>query len=84
MLTASWQQGPGACRSADSVLSAAASAARHRVHVGSDLYLETSHAQSSFERKGHQFVDLDVAAFDQHEKAVLSARMRCIYQLSAS
>jgi hypothetical protein len=34
-----------------------------------------------FERKGHEFVDLDVAAFDQAERPVLSARMRCIHRL---
>jgi hypothetical protein len=34
-----------------------------------------------FERKGHQFVDIDVAAFDGTRTAVLAARMRCIYAL---
>jgi hypothetical protein len=36
-----------------------------------------------FERKGHQFVDIDVAAFDDAQTAVFAARMRCIYQLRA-
>jgi tellurite resistance-related uncharacterized protein len=37
-----------------------------------------------FERKGHEFVDIEVAAFDAEERPVLSARMRCIYKLRAA
>ena len=50
------------------------------VPFGSELTVEPK-VVDLFERKGHQFVDLDVAAFDQTERPVLSARMRCIYRL---
>jgi hypothetical protein len=52
------------------------------VPFGSELVVEPKVVEL-FERKGHQFVDLDVAAFDQHEQPELSARMRCIYRLRA-
>jgi hypothetical protein len=52
------------------------------VPFGSELRVEPSIVEL-FERKGHEFVDIDVAAFDAHERPVLSARMRCIYKLRA-
>ena len=53
-----------------------------RCPFGSELLVE-SRIVELFERKGHEFVDIDVAAFDAQERPVLSARMRCIYQLRA-
>jgi hypothetical protein len=53
------------------------------VPFGSELVVEPK-VVDLFERKGHQFVDLDVAAFDASEQPVLSARMRCIYRLRGS
>jgi len=50
------------------------------VPFGSELQVEPK-VVDLFERKGHQFVDLDVCAFDLRERPVLSARMRCIYRL---
>jgi hypothetical protein len=52
------------------------------VPFGSELLVEPRIVEL-FERKGHEFVDIDVAAFDAQERPVLSARMRCIYQLRA-
>ena len=50
------------------------------VPFGSELVVQPK-VVALFERKGHQFVDIDVAAFDAAQTAVLAARMRCIYEL---
>jgi hypothetical protein len=50
------------------------------VPFGSELLVEPRIVEL-FDRKGHEFVDIDVAAFDAQERPVLCARMRCIYQL---
>ena len=52
------------------------------VPFGSELIVQPKVADL-FERKGHQFVDIDVAAFDLAQTAVLAAKMRCIYELRA-
>jgi hypothetical protein len=51
------------------------------VPFGSELVVQPK-IVDLFERKGHHFVDIDVAAFDAAENPVLSTRMRCIYQLA--
>ena len=53
------------------------------VPFGSELVIQPKVVEL-FERKGHQFVDIDVAAFDAAQTAVLAARMRCIYELRRS
>ena len=53
------------------------------VPFGSELIVQPK-VVDLFERKGHQFVDIDVAAFDAAKQPVLAARMRCIYELRAS
>jgi hypothetical protein len=53
------------------------------VPFGSELLVQPK-VVALFERKGHKFVDIDVAAFDAAHTAVLAARMRCIYELRAS
>jgi hypothetical protein len=59
----------------------------HRNHAvitaGSELILEQSVADL-FERKGHEFVDVDVAAFLHDGSAVMSGRLRAIYKLRDS
>lgn len=52
------------------------------VPFGSELVIQPR-VTDLFERKGHEFVDIDVAAFDAAQRAVLALRMRCIYQLRA-
>jgi acyl dehydratase len=53
------------------------------VPYGSELTVE-SRVHDLFERKGHEFVDIDVSAFDADRTPVLAARMRAIYQLRRS
>jgi acyl dehydratase len=53
------------------------------VAYGSELTVE-SRVHDLFERKGHEFVDIDVEAFDAERRPVLAARMRAIYQLRRS
>jgi acyl dehydratase len=50
------------------------------VPYGSELAIEAS-VHDLFERKGHEFVDIDVAAFDADKRPVLAARLRAIYKL---
>jgi hypothetical protein len=50
------------------------------IPFGSELWMEPK-IHALFERKGHEFVDIDVAAFDDKGEAVMDARMRCIYRL---
>ncbi|MDH5671434.1 MAG: hypothetical protein OEZ06_04745 [Myxococcales bacterium] len=51
------------------------------IESGQELIVEAA-VVDLFERKGHAFVDLDVAAFVQPEdRAVMSARLRAIYRL---
>jgi hypothetical protein len=52
------------------------------VPFGSELVVQPKVVEL-FERKGHKFVDIDMAAFDTAQTAVLAARMRCIYELRA-
>jgi len=48
---------------------------------GSELIAETSVADL-FERKGHEFVDLDVAVFfEANREPAMSARLRAIYKM---
>ena len=48
---------------------------------GSELIAETAIADL-FARKGHEFVDLDVAVyFEATREAVMSARLRAIYRM---
>jgi hypothetical protein len=50
----------------------------------SELVVESAIADL-FEKKGHEFVDLDVAAYLlETQQAVMSARLRAIYQLRGS
>lgn len=51
-----------------------------RVPMGSDLIVEGT-VVDLFERKGHEFVDVDVAAFLLDDSPVLTARLRAIYRL---
>jgi hypothetical protein len=53
------------------------------VPFGSELWVEPR-VHSLFERKDHEFVDIDVAVFDERERPVMDARMRCIYKLRGS
>jgi hypothetical protein len=50
---------------------------------GSELVVETAVADL-FERKGHEFVDAEVAAFLLDETPVMRARLRAIYRLRGS
>ena len=50
------------------------------VPYGTELVVE-SKVHDLFERKGHEFVDLDVSAFDGDRRPVMAARMRAIYKL---
>jgi hypothetical protein len=50
------------------------------VPKGSDLFVEAE-IVDFFEKKGHEFVDVDVAAFVASNAPVLSARLRAIYRL---
>ena len=47
---------------------------------GSELVVEQRVADL-FEKKGHEFVDVDLAAFHLDGRAVMSARLRAIYRL---
>ena len=47
---------------------------------GSELFVEAEIVEL-FEKKGHEFVDLDVAAFLPGDAPVLGARLRAIYKL---
>jgi hypothetical protein len=51
-----------------------------RVPMGNDLIIE-GHVVDLFERKGHEFVDVDVTAFLLDDSPVLTARLRAIYRL---
>ncbi len=53
------------------------------VPYGSELVIEPR-VHDLFERKGHEFVDIDVVAFDADERPVLAARMRAIYKLRSA
>jgi len=53
------------------------------VPFGSELWVE-SKVHDLFNRKGHEFVDIDVAAFNEAHTPVFAARMRCIYQLRSA
>ncbi|HKU38034.1 MAG TPA: hypothetical protein VJR89_07805 [Polyangiales bacterium] len=53
------------------------------VPYGTELVIEPR-VHDLFERKGHQFVDIDVAAFDADQRPVLAARMRAIYELRSA
>lgn len=53
------------------------------VPYGSELVIEPR-VHDFFERKGHEFVDIDMAAFDADDRPVLAARMRAIYKLRSS
>jgi len=50
------------------------------VPFGAELWVE-SKVHDLFERKGHEFLDIDVAVFDETHLPVMASRMRCIYQL---
>jgi acyl dehydratase len=50
------------------------------IEDGSTLAVEATVADL-FERRGHEFVELDVAAFVEPDRPVLSARHRAIYRL---
>ncbi|HKP62817.1 MAG TPA: hypothetical protein VJV78_39040 [Polyangiales bacterium] len=50
------------------------------VPYGTELVIEPR-VHDLFERKGHEFVDIDVAAFNADKRPVLAARMRAIYKL---
>ena len=53
------------------------------VPSGSELVTELAVADL-FEKKGHEFVDLDLATFFADGRPVMSARLRAIYQLRES
>ncbi len=54
------------------------------VPLGSELVAEAAVADL-FEKKGHEFVDLDVAVyFEETHEPAMSARLRAIYQLRRS
>lgn len=53
------------------------------VPYGTELAIEPR-VHDLFERKGHEFVDIDVAAFDPDKRPVLAARMRAIYKLRSA
>ena len=53
------------------------------VPPGSELVTELAVADL-FEKKGHEFVDLELATFFSDGRAVMSARLRAIYQLRGS
>ena len=53
------------------------------IALGSELVVEARVADL-FERKGHEFVDVDVAAFLPNDVPVLSARLRAIYRLRST
>jgi hypothetical protein len=53
------------------------------VPYGSELVIEPR-VHDLFERKGHEFVDIEVAAFDADQRPVLAARMRAIYKLRSA
>ena len=51
------------------------------VDLGTELIVECS-IKDLFNRKGHEFVDLDVSVFERaSKKAVMSAELRAIYQV---
>jgi hypothetical protein len=50
------------------------------VPKGSELFVEAA-VVDLFGKKGHEFVDVDVAAFLSNNAPVLSARLRAIYKL---
>jgi len=50
------------------------------IYPGSELVVEQKIADL-FEKKGHEFVDVDLAAFHLDGQAVMSARLRAIYKL---
>ncbi len=50
------------------------------VPLGSTLHVE-SRITDLFERRGHEFVDLEVAAFIDPDRPVLFAKHRAIYKL---
>ena len=51
------------------------------IPLGSELVAEVA-IGDLFEKKGHEFVDLDVAVyFEATREAVMSARLRAIYQM---
>jgi hypothetical protein len=53
----------------------------HAIAFGTDLIVESA-IVDLFEKKGHHFCDLDVAAFRREDDvAVMRARLRAIYQL---
>ncbi len=53
------------------------------VSLGTSLVVEAS-VEDLFERRGHEFVDLDVVAYGVEGRPVFSAFHRAIYQLRAS
>lgn len=50
------------------------------VPKGSELFVEAN-LVDLFDKKGHEFVDLDVAAFLSNNSPVIAARLRAIYKL---
>ena len=51
------------------------------VKLDTKLIVECS-IKNLFNRKGHEFVDIDVSAFEREsKKAIMSAELRAIYQV---
>jgi hypothetical protein len=55
---------------------------RHHAAIAMHSFTRTeARVTELFERRGHEFVDLDVAVFDADDRPLLSAFHRAIYRL---